>query len=68
MLGVAHTLYLAIATVLGLAFLAIVTVGLVRPVGVRWARGVFGYSILYLMGIFVALGLDHSLAGFTWRW
>jgi protoheme IX farnesyltransferase len=51
--------YLGIATLLGLAFVAACAVGYrkrtVDGQRNRWARGVFAFSILYLVALFVAL-------------
>jgi heme o synthase len=54
-LGVAGPVYFAAALVLGVGFLAFGLLGLRASSDVRWARGLFGLSILYLMLIQVAL-------------
>ncbi|MBX7097499.1 MAG: heme o synthase [Myxococcaceae bacterium] len=55
---VAGPWYLAAAVALGLGFLAQAVRGAVQGLGARWARGLFGTSLLYVMGLFVALGVD----------
>ncbi len=51
--------YLGIATLLGVAFVAACAVGYRKKTADgqrnRWARGVFAFSILYLVALFVAL-------------
>lgn len=54
-LGVAGPVYFAAALVLGVGFLGFGLLGLRSSSDVRWARGLFGLSILYLMLIQVAL-------------
>jgi heme o synthase len=54
-LGVAGPVYFASALVLGIGFLAFGLLGLRASSDVKWARGLFGLSILYLMLIQVAL-------------
>jgi len=59
MLGFAGTIYLAAASVLGLIFLA-GAVAVYRETGDRAARGLFGYSIVYLFLLFGLLVLDRT--------
>lgn len=54
---VAGTAYLVIASVLGAGFFAVGAAGLLPSSGVRWARWLFGLSIVYLILIFTALML-----------
>lgn len=54
-LGVAGPVYFVSALVLGIGFLAFGLLGLRASSDVKWARGLFGLSILYLMLIQVAL-------------
>jgi protoheme IX farnesyltransferase len=44
--------------VLGLGFVALGWKGLVEGLGNRWARNVFLYSLVYLTGLFVVLGVE----------
>jgi protoheme IX farnesyltransferase len=58
-LGVAHRGYGVAAALLGALFLGGGLAGLRRGAGTRaWARGLFGISIVYLVLLFAALGLD----------
>lgn len=57
-LGVAGTIYLVVASVLGAAFLLEVGVGLVRGGGPKWAKRIFLLSIVYLPVVFTTLVLD----------
>lgn len=54
-LGVAGAFYLVSALLLGGAFLAFAAAGLRRTAGLRWARWLFGASILYLVLLMAAL-------------
>ncbi len=54
-LGVGGPVYFAAALILGVAFLGFGLLGLRASSDARWARGLFGVSILYLMLIQVAL-------------
>ncbi len=56
--GVGGHLYLASAIVLGAAFLGFGAWGLRSDAGVRWARGLFATSIVYLVLLFSALMLS----------
>ena len=47
-LNVAGTFYFVAACVLGLAFFAVGAAGMAKSAGVRWARWLFGVSIIYL--------------------
>ena len=58
-LGFAGLVYLAAASVLGLIFLA-GAVAVYRETGERAARGLFGYSIVYLFLLFGLLVLDRT--------
>lgn len=53
--GVGGQLYLGAAVLLGAAFLGVGLWGLAPSAGVRWARGLFAVSILYLVLLFAAL-------------
>src|SRR5262249_58209108 len=53
--GIAGRLYLAVALVLGIAFLALVIRGVVRREQKAWARKTFLFSLVYLSGLFAAL-------------
>lgn len=57
-LGVAHRGYLVTAAVLGGVFFSWGCYGLKQGTGVRWAKSLFGISILYLVLLFVALVAD----------
>lgn len=59
-LGIATPLYLGPAIVLGLAFFLMGLWGLRPSAGDRWARALFGYSILYLVALFAALGFGAA--------
>jgi protoheme IX farnesyltransferase len=55
--------YLAVAAVLGAVFLALGVRGLVghgKNAGTRWAKQLFGFSILYLVALLAALLLDRA--------
>jgi protoheme IX farnesyltransferase len=54
-LGVAGPFYFAAALLLGAGFLGFGILGLRESSGTRWARGLFGVSILYLLLLHVAL-------------
>jgi protoheme IX farnesyltransferase len=69
LLGVAGVIYTVAATILGLLFVAIAARGLrLRADGDhaerarRWARGLFLYSLLYLVALFGALALDRVVS------
>lgn len=57
-LGVAGTVYLITAIVLGAIFLAAVLGGVATGAGARWAKRLFLLSIVYLPIVFTALVLD----------
>jgi protoheme IX farnesyltransferase len=57
-LGVAHHGYLAAAFVLGAVFFVWGTYGLREGTGQKWAKSLFGISILYLVLVFAALLVD----------
>jgi len=57
-LGVAHRGYLVAATVLGAVFFAWGTWGLKAGSGTKWAKSLFGISIVYLTLLFAALAID----------
>jgi heme o synthase len=59
--GMAGWLYLAAALFLGFAFLAY-AIALKRDPDGAWPMKTFGFSIVYLLGIFAALLFDHYLA------
>ena len=61
--GVGGRFYLGVAMILGGAFLAHGARGLLPGSGVRWARGLFAASILYLVLLFAALVVSPSQAG-----
>lgn len=50
--------YLVVAAALGVGWLAHSAVGFFRHEGPAWARKSFFYSLAYLSGLFIALGLD----------
>lgn len=54
-LGAAGLFYMVMASVLGAGFFALGALGLRRSAGVRWARWLFGISIVYLVFLLVAL-------------
>jgi len=56
--GIAGPLYLAVALVLGVAFLVLVIRGVVRREQKAWARKTFLFSLVYLAGLFAALLLS----------
>ncbi len=61
-LGVAGLVYLLAAIVLGALFVGCAAYGVfARAPGDRWARQLFGVSLLYLTLLFVALMAPHSL-------
>src|SRR5262249_22976578 len=53
--GVGGMAYKVAAVVLGAAFFGVGVYGLRRDAGVKWARVMFGTSLLYIMGVFGAL-------------
>lgn len=57
-LGVARQGYLIVAGLLGIVFFAWGCAGLREGSGVRWAKSLFGVSILYLTLLFIALAVD----------
>jgi heme o synthase len=57
-LGVAGTVYLIVAWVLGAAHMGAVAAGLARGAGPKWAKRLFLLSIVYLPIVFTALVLD----------
>jgi protoheme IX farnesyltransferase len=61
-LHVAHGIYLASAVVLGAFFVGVSVLGLRKGVTLKWARGVFGASLLYLVALFVAIAVDAIVA------
>lgn len=61
-LHVAHRVYLFSALVLGVGFVVAAALGLRKNVSMRWARGVFGVSLLYLTGLFAAIAVDAILS------
>ena len=56
--GVAGWLYLVAASALGVWFLAMGVLGWRKKLGADWARRFFGVSLMYLTGLFAALGLS----------
>jgi protoheme IX farnesyltransferase len=58
-IGAGHQLYLAVAIISGLAFLAYGMLGLRPSAGVQWARKLFALSIIYLPVLFGALMIDR---------
>ncbi len=61
-LHIAHGTYIASALVLGGAFVGVSLLGLRKQVSPRWSRAVFGASLLYLTGLFVAIAVDTLIA------
>lgn len=57
-LGLAGRGYLVIATLLGAVFFTWGCYGLRAGSGTRWAKSLFGISILYQLALFAALALD----------
>lgn len=57
---VAGVLYFGYALVAGIAFLAMALMGLRPTADVKWARSLFGVSLLYLTGLFAALLIDAA--------
>jgi protoheme IX farnesyltransferase len=62
-LHVAGPLYLGVAAVLGVAFLAVQAKGVLWRLGAGWARRSFFFSLVYLAGLFAALFLNASARG-----
>ncbi|XXF80102.1 heme o synthase [Myxococcaceae bacterium GXIMD 01537] len=62
-LHIAGSWYLAVAAVLGMAFLGLGAWGFFRQLGKPWARQTFFFSLLYLTGLFAALMLDSGARG-----
>jgi protoheme IX farnesyltransferase len=54
-LGFGTPLYLATAAVLGVGFVAVAAAGLREGAGLKWAKGLFVYSIIYLAVLFGVL-------------
>lgn len=59
--GVAGWLYLVVALVLGAGFFWVAVEGWQKQLGDRWARKLFGVSLLYLTGLFAALAVDAGV-------
>lgn len=57
-LGVAHHGYLIAATILGAAFFTWGCYGLREGSGSKWAKSLFGISIVYLVLLFAVLAID----------
>lgn len=57
-LGIAHHGYLLVATLLGAVFFTWGCYGLREGTGTKWAKSLFGISILYLTLLFAALVID----------
>lgn len=62
-MGVAGWIYLAVATVLGIGFVAWAVAGLRAVAPAKWARSFFLYSLVYLPVLFAALMLDARHGG-----
>jgi heme o synthase len=62
-LHVAGRLYVAVAAVLGLSFLAVQAQGVLQRLGAGWARRSFFFSLVYLAGLFAALFLNATARG-----
>jgi protoheme IX farnesyltransferase len=62
-LGVASRVYLFSAAGLGAVFFGWGCWGLRAASGRRWARSLFGVSILYLVALFAAVAVDAALRG-----
>lgn len=60
-IGVAHQGYLVAATLLGGLFFVWGTYGLREGSSLRWAKSLFGISIVYLVLLFASLALDPVL-------
>lgn len=58
--GLSGTLYLVAASLLGACFLGLAAYGLRAEAGNRWARSLFGYSIVYLVAILAIMIVDRS--------
>ena len=61
--GLAGTLYLLAACVLGAGFVGLSACGLRARSGNKWARSVFAYSILYLVAILAIMIVDRTHFG-----
>lgn len=57
-LGIAGTIYLSVAAVLGVGFFVWSLLGLRKEAGNRWARQLFLASLVYLPLLFAALAVD----------
>jgi protoheme IX farnesyltransferase len=57
--GMSGPIYLGVAAVLGLAFLALTAKGLWAGLSAGWAKKVFAFSILYLLALLVVLVADR---------
>ncbi|MDB4937897.1 MAG: Heme synthase, protoheme farnesyltransferase [Labilithrix sp.] len=57
-LGVAHHGYLVVATLLGAIFFTWGCYGLREGSGAKWAKSLFGISIVYLVLLFAVLAID----------
>jgi protoheme IX farnesyltransferase len=57
-LGIAGSIYLSVAAVLGVAFFVWSLLGLRKEAGNRWARQLFLASLIYLPLLFAALAVD----------
>lgn len=61
-LGIAGPLYLGIASLLGIVFIAYAVAGLRTKADEVWARKYFLYSLVYLMTLFAAIVVDAGPA------
>ena len=60
-LHVAGPLYLVVSSVLGVIFLGLGIKGWWLKLDAKWARQLFGVSLIYQLGIFAALGVEAML-------
>ena len=61
MLGAGSTLYVVVAALLSLAYVALTLIGFHRDSGAIWGRRLFLGSLLYLPLLFAALLLDAAV-------
>lgn len=61
LLGLSGMVFLVSSTLLGIAYLTLTIDFMRKPVTIKSARRLFGFSILYLLGIFALIFIDYQL-------
>ena len=63
LLGLSGIVFLIASTLLGIVYLTLTIDFMRKPVTIKSARRLFGFSILYLLGIFMLIFIDYQLGG-----